>query len=171
MFRAKNFLLTIIFGVAFFLSALGQSEVINNAKTALKSGSSKELSRYCNKMVELNFDGEKSSYSKTQAEFVLRDFFKKHPPTDFEYIHQGASKEGLKYVAHVFSPKFITKFSAVDLEVRDLPVSFETFDNIENAQDWLRQKIKINWSKDWADENSTIIFLEIFTFFYYLNPY
>jgi len=97
MFRAKNFLLTIIFGVAFFLSALGQSEVINNAKTALKSGSSKELSRYCNKMVELNFDGEKSSYSKTQAEFVLRDFFKKHPPTDFEYIHQGASKEGLKY--------------------------------------------------------------------------
>jgi len=97
MFRAKNILLTIIFGVAFFLSALGQSEVINNAKTALKSGSSKELSRYCNKMVELNFDGEKSSYSKTQAEFVLRDFFKKHPPTDFEYIHQGASKEGLKY--------------------------------------------------------------------------
>lgn len=77
--------------------SLGQEDVINNARLALKTGSSKELAKYFNKMVELNIDGEKSNYSKTQAEFVLRDFFKKFPPTDFQYIHQGASREGLKY--------------------------------------------------------------------------
>jgi len=77
--------------------SVGQEEVIDNARLALKTGSSKELAKYFNKMVELNIDGEKSNYSKTQAEFVLRDFFKKFPPTDFQYIHQGASREGLKY--------------------------------------------------------------------------
>ncbi len=83
--------------------AFGQSEIISNAKAALKTGSSKELAKYFNKMVELNIDGEKANYSKTQAEFVLRDFFKKFPATDFEYIHQGASREGLKYAIGKYS--------------------------------------------------------------------
>lgn len=74
-----------------------QSSLIENAKTALKTGSSKALAGYLNEMVELSINGDKSSYSKTQAEFVLKDFFKKYPPTGFDYIHQGSSKEGLKY--------------------------------------------------------------------------
>ncbi len=78
--------------------AFSQSEVINNVRTALKAGSSKELVKSFNNTIELNFDGEKSNYSRTQAEFVIKDFFKKYPPTDFQYIHQGASKQGLTYV-------------------------------------------------------------------------
>jgi len=46
---------------------------------------------------------------------------------------------GLKFIAHVFSPKFITKFSAVDLSSRDLPLIFKTFDNLTTAEDWLRK--------------------------------
>jgi len=49
---------------------------------------------------------------------------------------------GLKYIAHVFSPKFITKFSAVDLGTRDLPVIFQNFVDFDEAQKWLREKIK-----------------------------
>ena len=75
----------------------GQGDVINNVRAALKAGSSKELTKYFNQTVELNFDGEKASYSKTQAEFVLKDFFKKYSPVDFQFIHQGASKQGFKY--------------------------------------------------------------------------
>jgi len=74
-----------------------QDEVINNVRLAMKTGSSKELSQYFGSIVELNFDGEKSSYSKSQAEFVLKDFFKKNPPVNFEYIHQGSSKQGFRY--------------------------------------------------------------------------
>ncbi|MBX9850804.1 MAG: DUF4783 domain-containing protein [Cytophagaceae bacterium] len=74
-----------------------QNDIINNGKIALKTGSAKELVKYFNDIVELSFDGEKSNYSKTQAEFVLKDFFKKYPPIDFQYIHQGSSKEGLIY--------------------------------------------------------------------------
>lgn len=80
-----------------------QSEVINNVRASLKAGSSKELVKSFNTKVELNFDGKKSTYSRTQAEFVLKDFFKKYPPTDFQYIHQGASRQGLTYVIGNYS--------------------------------------------------------------------
>ena len=78
---------------------MAQGDVINNVRTAIKTGNSKELSNYFGSMVGLNFDGEKSSYSKSQAEFVLKDFFKKNPPVDFQIIHQGVSKnKSFKYI-------------------------------------------------------------------------
>ncbi len=81
-----------------FQQAEAQNDVINNVRTAIKAGSSKELSQYFGSAVVLNFDGEKSNYSKSQAEFVLKDFFKKYEPVDVEYIHQGDSKKGFKYI-------------------------------------------------------------------------
>jgi hypothetical protein len=47
--------------------------------------------------VDINLEGNVNSYSKAQAEFVLRDFFKKHAPTDFTIKHTGASKGGLQF--------------------------------------------------------------------------
>ena len=79
-----------------------QADVINNIRDALKSGSSRELSKYLNNSVEISIDGEKASYSRNQAEFVLRDFFTKYPPKDFRYVHQGSSKEGVKYTIGTF---------------------------------------------------------------------
>lgn len=85
------------------LTASAQDEILSNGKLALKTGNSRELARYFNDIVEISFEGEKASYSKTHAEFVLKDFFKKYPPTDFQYIHQGASKEGMKYAIGKYS--------------------------------------------------------------------
>lgn len=78
---------------------LGQGEdaTISEIGTALKSGSSKELIKYCNETVEIKIDGQSSNYSQAQAEVVLRNFFTKNPAKNFTYIHQGSSPEGLKY--------------------------------------------------------------------------
>lgn len=94
-----KFKMYILLFLSFHLSSLlyGQGDVINEAKLAIKAGSSKELIKYFNESVELGIDGENVNYSKTQAEFVLKDFFKKYPPTDCVYIHQGSSPEGSKY--------------------------------------------------------------------------
>jgi len=78
-------------------NAQQETQVINHIKTALKAGSSKDLAKYFNDMVELGIDGEKSNYSRTQAEFVVRDFFKKNPPVDVQFMFKGSSKEGLMY--------------------------------------------------------------------------
>lgn len=91
-------LFAFIFSISVYSESNAQSEVINNIRTALKSGSSKELVKAFNTIVELNFEGEKSNYSRSQAELVLKEFFKKYPPTDFQFIHKGASKQGLTYV-------------------------------------------------------------------------
>jgi len=50
-----------------------------------------------NNNVDVTIDGNVDSYSKTQAEFALRDFFKNNPPSSFTIVHQGSSKGGLPY--------------------------------------------------------------------------
>ena len=75
-------------------ASYGQADVIASVKETLKAGSAKELSKFLSQNIDVTFDGNVQSYSKTQAEFVFRDFFKQHPPSEFSIIHQGSSKGG-----------------------------------------------------------------------------
>jgi hypothetical protein len=74
-----------------------QGDIFAPMKEALKAGSAKELVKYLNQSVDINLEGNVSTYSKAQAEFVFRDFFKKHPVTDFNIVHTGSSKGGLQF--------------------------------------------------------------------------
>ena len=71
-----------------------QSDVIYQVRETIKTGSSKELSRYLFQTVDVTIEGKVQSYSKAQAEFVFRDFFRQYPPSEFNIIHQGSSKGG-----------------------------------------------------------------------------
>jgi hypothetical protein len=87
----------IVIGILLLTVLRGWSQDANiytPMKNALKAGDSKELVKYFNTSIDLNLEGEVTTYSKAQAEFVLRDFFKKHSPTDFNVMHTGASKAG-----------------------------------------------------------------------------
>jgi hypothetical protein len=79
------------------MSSMAQGDIINEVKESIKAGSSKELSKYLNSSVDVTMNGDMATYSKTQAEFILRDFFKENPPSSFTIVHQGASKGGLPY--------------------------------------------------------------------------
>lgn len=100
----NRLLFLVVFFVAGFVGK-AQEDIIHSVEAAMKLGSSKELSRFLNQTVEINLDGEISSYSKMQAEYVLRDFFKKNPPETFQIIHNGTSKGGLKYAIGKYSCK------------------------------------------------------------------
>lgn len=95
----KNIMLCIIVGLCLMAShtVFAQNEIFNPIKDVLKTGNAKEVSRYLSQSVEIGVDGNLNTYSKAQAEFVLRDFFKKHPPTDFNIIHTGESKTHQPY--------------------------------------------------------------------------
>lgn len=80
-------------------------DVLVDVSAALKAGSSRELVKFCNDVVELKIDGESSNYSRTQAEFILKDFFKKNVASGFEYVFEGNSREGLKYAIGTYSFK------------------------------------------------------------------
>ena len=77
--------------------AVGQDTIFGPFKDAIKAGNSKDMVKYLNQSVDMNLDGEVNTFSKTQAEFALRDFFKKHPPKDFSIVHTGSSKGGLQF--------------------------------------------------------------------------
>jgi uncharacterized protein YxeA len=64
---------------------------------SIKNGSSKDLARHFENGVALNINGNQGQFSKNQAELVIRDFFKKYPPEDFEILHEGYSGEQLKH--------------------------------------------------------------------------
>ena len=80
----------------FSLHASAQS-IFAPMKDAVKAGDAGELVKYFNTSIDLNLEGEVNTYSKAQAEFVLRDFFKKHAPSDFSIVHTGSSKGGLQF--------------------------------------------------------------------------
>ncbi|WKK78382.2 DUF4783 domain-containing protein [Marivirga salinae] len=76
----------------------GQNEsLFADVRSALKAGSSKELSQYFHDNIGLNIKDESGNYSKVHAEIYLKEFFKKHEPISFEYAIQQSTKEDLKY--------------------------------------------------------------------------
>src|SRR5687768_1050127 len=91
--RLKTFIVFCILTLQSFASH-GQDDVIYQVKETIKAGSSKELSKYLFQTVDVTIEGKVQSYSKAQAEFVFRDFFRQHPPAEFNIIHQGSSKGG-----------------------------------------------------------------------------
>ena len=80
-----------------------QSTVFNNVRVAIKAGSAKELINFFHDTVELNLNGERARYSKAQAEFVMRDFFRANPIKEFDYVHKGSSREGIVYAIGRYS--------------------------------------------------------------------
>jgi hypothetical protein len=64
--------------------------------TAFKTGDASKLAGFFNQSVEITLFEKQEIYSKTQAEMILRDFFKQHPPLQFKILHQGG-KDNSKY--------------------------------------------------------------------------
>lgn len=77
--------------------ALAQQEIFNPLKEAIKGNDAVALVKSFAASVDINLEGNINTYSKTQSEFVLKDFFKKHPVTDFSIVHTGSSKGGLQF--------------------------------------------------------------------------
>ncbi|MFN8416889.1 MAG: DUF4783 domain-containing protein [Cytophagaceae bacterium] len=72
-------------------------ELLEGIRLQYKSGNAKELSKYFNETVELQLlDQDRKAYNKTQAEFIVKDFFTKYPPSDFKYSYKNLEKEEFK---------------------------------------------------------------------------
>ncbi len=95
---AKSVVFTVLLVLAFATQpAFAQEAIFGPVSDVIKTGSAKEMSKHLNQNVEINIEGNVNTYSKAQAEFVFRDFFKKHPPTSFSIVHKGASKGGQQF--------------------------------------------------------------------------
>lgn len=65
---------------------------------AIQKGDYQKLSKKFNTTVDLQIGDTDGNYSKTQAEQIVKDFFKKYPPKSFKTIHEGSSKKNSEYI-------------------------------------------------------------------------
>jgi hypothetical protein len=72
-------------------------DVINNIVAAIASGDAKKLATYFNSTVDLTIPSGDGTYSKSQAEMIVRNFFTQYPPVSFKINQQGSSKEGAQF--------------------------------------------------------------------------
>lgn len=61
----------------------------NQIVNALKDGDSNAMARYFDKTVEIALPLKSCSYSRSQGELVLEDFFNNNPVKGFDIIHKG----------------------------------------------------------------------------------
>ncbi len=73
----------------FFLSSFTVNVGIDEVITAIKSGNAEQVAVYFDNNVEISMPDKSNSYSKSQAEIVLKDFFSSNPVKGFEVIHKG----------------------------------------------------------------------------------
>ncbi len=90
----KKILGTLLIGSLVVLSSFVQQGSIDEVIGALRSGNSAELSRYFDDNVELTLPDKSDSYSKAQAQLIVRDFFSNNGVKGFELKHKGDSPGG-----------------------------------------------------------------------------
>jgi hypothetical protein len=69
----------------------------DNVAASIRKGDASGLSKYFGTNIEISVKDAQNSYSKSQAEAVLKNFFSVHVPKTFTIVHQGQSPEGAKY--------------------------------------------------------------------------
>jgi hypothetical protein len=79
------------------LSPAVKAQSFDHITNALKSGNASALAAAFQGNVEITIKDAGNSYSKNQAEMVLKNFFATHQPKSFSVAHQGTSPEGSKY--------------------------------------------------------------------------
>ncbi len=79
--------------VLFAASLLSFSYSIDDVVSAIKIGDASRMSRYFDNLVEITLHERSNSYSKSQAEVILRDFFVNSGVKNFKVVHKGASND------------------------------------------------------------------------------
>lgn len=90
----KAILTTILAASMIMMSSFAQPDTIDEVIGALRSGDAASLSKYFDDNVELSLPVKSDSYSKAQAQVILKDFFGNNGVKGFDLKHKGDSPGG-----------------------------------------------------------------------------
>lgn len=68
-----------------------QQSIDKTIQNAISSGNSNSLASFFFTTIELSIPGAQGSYSKAQAELLMKNFFSKYAPKSFSIINEGLS--------------------------------------------------------------------------------
>lgn len=84
----------LLLGLTMLFSSFTEQNSIDGVISALRSGSSSELAKYFDDNVELTLPDKSDSYSRAQAQLIVKDFFGNNVVRGFELKHKGDSPGG-----------------------------------------------------------------------------
>jgi hypothetical protein len=93
----KHLITTLLIGSFFTLSSFRTDGDIDKVIVALRSGNATELAKYFDDTIELTLPDKSDSYSKAQAQLIIRDFFTNNKVNGFELKHKGDNPNGSEY--------------------------------------------------------------------------
>ena len=85
----KKFVLTVVFIFGFVLAYA--QVTVSGIGNAIGSGNVSGISRYFDNAISMTISGSQSTYSRSQAEMILKDFFSKHVARGFNLEQNGGS--------------------------------------------------------------------------------
>ena len=83
--------LAIIWG--FGIVVANNIDIPEKVLQGFNEGNATLISGYFKGSLELTIENKENIYSSTQAELILKDFFKKNTPQSFKIIHEGGKSE------------------------------------------------------------------------------
>ena len=83
--------------VCLLISIATSAQGFDNIINAFKNGDASAVAKNFEGNVEITIKTGTTSYSKSQAEMVLKSFFAAHKPKSFTVAHDGTSPQGSKY--------------------------------------------------------------------------
>lgn len=93
--------ITITLSASFIV--LGTSDIITDIEKAIQSGNAANVSKYFNSTLDITVPKNEGTFSKTQAEMIVKDFFTKNPIKSFTINHKGTSNDGSKYAIGTYT--------------------------------------------------------------------
>jgi Domain of unknown function (DUF4783) len=90
----KSLLTSLLVVATVVMSSFAQPSVIDEVIGTLRSGDADGLSKYFDDNVQLALPVKSDSYSKAQAQVILKDFFGNNSVKGFELKHKGDSPGG-----------------------------------------------------------------------------
>ena len=101
--KRTGFLILILALFVFTAGSYGFSlkppaDVSNEVSSSIRSGNAREVAKHFGPNVDLKFPGNEGTFSRNQAELIVRNFFSRNAPASFSVQHQGPSRDGSLYV-------------------------------------------------------------------------
>jgi Domain of unknown function (DUF4783) len=93
-FVMKHLFTTFLLGSFVLFASFTTQSSIDSVISALRSGNSNELAKYFDDTIELTLPDKSDSYSKAQAQLIVKDFFDNNGVKNFELKHKGDSPGG-----------------------------------------------------------------------------
>lgn len=92
------------YGLFLLLFSLSSFASVDDVLSAIKSGNASQLSKYFDNTIDITLTDKSNTYSKSQAELVLRDFFNNNVVTSFEVVLKG-DNTGSKFISGTLETK------------------------------------------------------------------